>query len=188
MSGYSGSGYSGGHAGRVMGRAWGWLVLVGIISLIGGVLALANPFAATITVVQITGAFFLVMGILQIIHAFRMRGWGGFLWSLVLGILTLFIGVALFRNPFGGAVSLTIVVAALLLLMGILKCLFAFQMRPLGGWGWGVLSGAVSILLALAIFAYFPVSALTVLGFFLGVELVSSGIWLIMIGMAARKF
>jgi len=182
------NGFSDGHAGRVMAGSWAWLVFAGIVSLLGGILALANPFAATVTVVQLTGAFFVVMGILQIIHSFRMRGWGGFLWGLILGIVTFFVGVVLFRNPFAGAVSLTILIGTLLLIMGVVKCLFAFQMRPLGGWGWGLASGLVSIALALVIFVYFPVSALTVLGVFLGVELVSSGLWLLLIGFAARRF
>lgn len=182
------SDFSGGHAGRVMGRSWGWLVFVGIISLVGGILALINPFAATVTVVQLAAAFFVIMGVLTIIHSFRIRGWGGFLWELVLGVVTLFVGIALFRNPFAGAVSLTILVGSLLLIMGIVKSLFAFQMRPLGGWVWGLASGIISVLLAIFIFANFPWSALTVLGIFLGVELISSGVWLLLVGMAARNF
>lgn len=182
------SDFTGGHAGRIMGRSWGWLVFVGVVSLVGGVLALARPFAATVTVVHLAGIFFVVMGILQIVHAFRMRGWGGFLWELVLGVVTFFVGIALFRNPFAGAVSLTILVGTLLFIMGLVKGLFALQMRPLGGWVWGLLSGIISVVLAIFIFANFPWSALTVLGIFLGVELISSGVWLILIGMAARRF
>lgn len=180
--------FSDGHSGRIMGRSWGWLVLLGIISLVGGILAIANPFAATFTVVQLAGAFFVVMGVLEIIHSFRMRGWGGFLWELILGLIALFVGTSLFRNPLAGAVSLTILVGSLLLVMGIVKCLFSFQMRPLGGWAWGLTSGIISVLLAIFIFTNFPWSALTVLGIFLGVELISSGVWLVLIGLAARKF
>ncbi|MEM7385421.1 MAG: DUF308 domain-containing protein, partial [Verrucomicrobiota bacterium] len=52
---------------KKMKAAWGWLIVIGIISLVGGLLCFANPFAATLTVDYIAGFIFMLVGISQIV-------------------------------------------------------------------------------------------------------------------------
>ena len=100
--------------------SWIWLAILGVISLVGGFLALTNPFAATFAAVLLAGSTFLLFGALQIVQAFRVREWSGFLSSLLLGVITLAVGLSLLTNPVAGALSLTVLVA-ILLVLGIVE-------------------------------------------------------------------
>lgn len=168
-------------------RSWVWLAVLAVISLVGGVLALLNPFAATIAAVLLAGWAFILIGAVQLVQAFQVQGWGGFMWALLLGVLTLVVGVALIANPLAGTISLTLLVAVLLLFTGVVKLFYAFSLRPVSGWGWVLFSGAVSLLLGVLILADFPVSAAAILGILLGVELLSNGVLFLFVALGLRR-
>lgn len=170
------------------GRTWGWMLALAIISIIGGVLAIAMPLMATIAVVYIAGWFFLLQGVIQIVHAFRVRGWSGFIWSLGLGVLALLLGIMLLADPFAGAISLTVVLAVFFLVSGVAKTMFAFNLRPVGGWGWVLASGLISLALGIMIFAGLPGAAATILGLLLGIELLSNGMLFLFAAMGLRRY
>lgn len=117
--------------------SWIWLAILGVISIAGGLLALANPSAATFAAVLLAAWTFLIFGVLQVIQAFQMRGWSGFWWSLAFGVLTFLVGLSLLVNPLAGALSLTVVVAVLFIVVGVVKLIYASRLRPMSGWGWG---------------------------------------------------
>jgi uncharacterized membrane protein HdeD (DUF308 family) len=54
----------------------GWLILSGGLSIILGLLLLASPFMAGLTLVRVVGAFAIVAGIALIVIAFRIRKLG----------------------------------------------------------------------------------------------------------------
>ena len=168
-------------------RTWKWMAALAAISIIGGVLALLNPFGATIFAVTLAGWIFLIQGAVQVVHSFRIRDWSGFMWSLGLGVLSLIVGVVLVADPLAGSVSLTLLVAILFLVTGIAKAMFAFSLRPVGGWAWVLLSGLVSVLLGVMILANFPAAAATILGLLLGVELLSNGVLFMFVALGLRK-
>lgn len=58
-------------------KNWFLWLLAGVVSLIGGFIALANPLATTLAVEQLAGWMFLVVGLLTILSAFGSQGWGG---------------------------------------------------------------------------------------------------------------
>ena len=167
--------------------SWIWLALLGVISLVGGVLALANPFAATFAAVLLAGWTFLLYGILQVVQSFSVTGWPGFLWSLLLGVLTAAVGISLLYNPLAGALTLTFLVAILFLVLGVVKIMYAFSLRPVKGWGWAALSGAISLLLGFMILSDYPVSAASILGILLAVELISNGVFLLVVALGLRN-
>lgn len=166
---------------------WYWYVIAGIVFLIGGFIGIAKPVVASLTVEAMTAIFFIVGGILQAIQLFRANKTSSFIWSLLLGLLFIALGVVLLRNPVAGLFSLTIVAAALIGASGIVKLVYAFKLRPLNGWLWMLISGIISLLLAFIIFTNMAASAAITLGILLAVELISSGIWMLLIGFSFRK-
>ncbi len=163
-----------------------WL-LAGIISLAGGVMALANPLAASLTVELLAGWSFVLAGIIALVSAFGDQGWGVRIFSLLLGLLILLIGINLIAHPLRGLLSLTFVVAAFMMIAGVVRFALAFS-AELRAFRWIlILSGALSIILAAMIFSNFPQSAAVVLGIYLGIELISNGVSMITISLARRS-
>ncbi|MEO3385859.1 HdeD family acid-resistance protein [Mesorhizobium sp. CAU 1741] len=168
-------------------KSWIWMAVFAAISLIGGVLALLNPFAATLAATLMAGWAFILLGGMQVIQSFQVQGWGGFLWALLFGVLTLVVGLSLVFNPLAGMVSLTLLVAVLFLATGIAKIMYALSLRSISGWGWVLFSGIVSLALGILILADFPWAAASVLGILLGVELISNGVLFMVMALGLRR-
>ena len=115
--------------------SWGALFIVGLVALIGGVLAFARPFNASLTVVAIAGFAFIALGVFKLIYATRIRSDRAYIVSLLLAALMILLGAAFWVNPVAGLVSLAALVAVLFLVMGFFKLIFALMMRPGHGWG-----------------------------------------------------
>jgi uncharacterized membrane protein HdeD (DUF308 family) len=51
----------------------GWYVVLGIISVIGGVVVLAWPFDSIVVLAFVTGVWLIVFGVVRIVQSFRIR-------------------------------------------------------------------------------------------------------------------
>jgi uncharacterized membrane protein HdeD (DUF308 family) len=152
------------------------LIIVGLFSALAGLYALFNPFPATLAATLIAGWSFLILGALEVVAAFRATGWGGRIWAVVLGVLSVVIGVQILGNPLAGVVTLTFAVAILFLATGVAKVVLGIGLKG-SEYRWPVLlSGAASVVLGLMILRNFPESGAWALGLLLGVELLSNGI------------
>jgi uncharacterized membrane protein HdeD (DUF308 family) len=163
------------------------MAVLAVICIAGGFLALLNPFGATVFAVTLAGWVFLIQGVIQVIHAFRVRDWSGFIWSLGIGVLSLLVGVVLVADPLAGAIPLTLLVAVLFLATGVAKTMFALALRPASGWVWVLASGLVSVVLGVMILAGLPATATTILGLLLGIELVSNGVLFLFVAVGLRR-
>ena len=162
-----------------------WAILGGL-SIIAGGLALANPLAATLTVERLAGWSFLFIGILEMIAVFRQSNWRGRIWAMLAGLALAILGIMLLTRPLAGILSLTLIVAILFMAVGAVKIAMAFALGRGNAFWMVLLSGALSVILAAMIFANFPASAATILGVLLAVELISNGVSLIALSIAAR--
>ena len=168
-------------------RNWFLWMIAGVISLFGGFFALANPLAATLTAELLAGWMFVAVGVMTMVSAFGDQGWGGRILSILIGLIILILGIDLIANPLAGVVSLTLVVAIGLIVMGVLRILLAFR-SDFAQLRWVlILSGAISLLLGAMILSNFPQSAALVLGVYLAVELISNGVSLIVLSLARKS-
>ncbi|MFF4185361.1 HdeD family acid-resistance protein [Streptomyces sp. NPDC001691] len=53
--------------------ARGWLVLAGIVSVLGGVVMITSPFTSLAVLTVLSGCWLLALGIVEIVTAFRIR-------------------------------------------------------------------------------------------------------------------
>ncbi|MAU53488.1 MAG: hypothetical protein CMN17_14225 [Roseovarius sp.] len=162
------------------------MLLAGALSLLGGVVALLNPLAATLTAALLTGYVFIGVGVLLLLSVFGDDRWNSRLLSLVLGLVVLALGISVVGNPLEGVLSLTVAVAVLMLVIGVLRIVLAFGMPTTGLRLFLILAGIVSLVLGVMILSNFPYSAAVVLGILLAIELLSNGASLIALALAAR--
>ena len=161
--------------------------LLGIVMIVAGILALSDLAFATVISVKLIGLTALAAGAFEIIHAFWTKGWGGLLWQILLGALYLAFGLVLLTEPDSGALILTYVLGALLFASGIVRCVLSFGRWQQNGWIM-LISGCFGILAGLMILFGFPTLSRWLLGFLLGVDLLSHGLaWLIYALQTVRK-
>jgi uncharacterized membrane protein HdeD (DUF308 family) len=164
---------------------WGWIVGMGVVLTILGMVALGSVVAATVVSVWTVGVMMIVGGIAEIIHGMAVKTWGkAFMW-VVLGALYVLAGIFTFMNPLWASAILTLFLGAALAASGIVRIVMAFQMVE--GKIWGVLSGLVTLLLGAMILLKWPESSLYVIGIFLGVDLIFAGASWIGVGLALRR-
>ncbi|MCC6948766.1 MAG: DUF308 domain-containing protein [Bradyrhizobiaceae bacterium] len=168
------------------GTAWWAYALLGIAFLIAGFVVLGNVVAATIVSAFIFGIVLLVAGAFEIFHAFYAKGWGGVLYSLIIGVLYMLGGWVLVSNPVSAIFPLTLAFGALLFASGLVRLMLAF--RYWADYGWLLLfSGLIAIAAAVIIISGWPVSGLWVIGFFVGIDLLLYGFWWIVYAFEVRR-
>ncbi|HJT21617.1 MAG TPA: HdeD family acid-resistance protein [Nitrospira sp.] len=165
---------------------WGWYLASGIAFFLFGVIALSFSVLVTLASVVVFGWMLLFGGIFETIHAFKTRRWSGFFVEAVIGILYVVVGGMMVFNPGVGALSLTLLMAAFFLVGGTFRIVGAAVLRP-PSWGLLIVSGAVTLLLGILIWAEWPASAFWVIGLFVGIDMIFSGSWLVMLALGVRK-
>jgi uncharacterized membrane protein HdeD (DUF308 family) len=168
-------------------KAANQLMWLGVALLVLGVVALVFPFFSTLVITLFVGWLLILSGLLSLYTAFSIRGAGPFFGALLYSLLSIAAGVFILARPVGGELAVTLALGALFVVQGTYELYFAFELKPLRGWGWMVASGLASIVLSLIILMGLPVSSLVTLGIILGVNFVSSGLALVIVGGAARK-
>ena len=165
---------------------WGWFVALGIAMIVLGVIAWLDVISVTIAGTIFIGAILLLGGVFQIIHAFMTKEWRGFIMSLFCGILYLAGGLLIMNEPAQGALLLTLLIVAALMVGGVVRIILALLHRNIAAWGLILLSGVVSIVVGYLLYASLPWSGLWVLGTLIAVELLIQGSSWLYFGLALR--
>jgi uncharacterized membrane protein HdeD (DUF308 family) len=168
-------------------RKSGWIVALGVVYLIAGIIALGSVVLATVASVLVVGVMMIVAGVAEVINAFQIKTWGKFLLWLLLGVLYIVAGLIVFESPLLTAVLLTLFVGVALMVSGIMRIVLGFGMKAATPWIWVVLSGAITLLLGVLILSQWPAASLYVLGILLGVDLVFAGVGWIAAGLGLKK-
>ncbi len=164
----------------------GVTVAAGVALAIMGLLAIMAPLFTGAAVTILVGILMLAAGITRGVFAFRAQTFGkGALMFLLGGIVALG-GLLLLARPLIGLASLTMVLAAFFFADGIIEAIYAFQLRPVKGWGWMLLSGITSGLLGFFIMYDWPVSGAWAIGVLVGVRLLFTGWSVIALGFLSR--
>jgi uncharacterized membrane protein HdeD (DUF308 family) len=98
-----------------------------------------------------------------------------------------FFGAYLILHPVVGVATLTLVVASLFLIEGVLNIILFFKMRSLGGSSWVLVDGIITLLLGLMIYMQWPSSSAWAIGILVGVSMIISGVSRVMLSLAVRN-
>lgn len=161
---------------RVSIRGWsGWDFVPGIAFLVVGILALLLPMIASLATGIYLGFMLCVAGGFAAAAGIANLGRRGAWLGLVLGLLSFLAGILVLYNPAVGAVYLTWVLGAWLLVGGIFQ--FAMALRAPVGRGWLLFVGIADVLFGLLILLMPPVQAFAFLGYFVGASFIFRGLW-----------
>src|SRR5580692_8704967 len=128
--------------------SWGLLFIAGCIFLGVGILAFIDPLSGYVKLTKFAGVGLLLNGGLLtamiIIRPMRPRERN---WLQAESILHLFFGILFLINPLLAFIALPYFIGSWLFLVGLLKTLAAFTLRPfIRGWLLILLAGALSFL------------------------------------------
>jgi uncharacterized membrane protein HdeD (DUF308 family) len=167
---------------------WQLFLIQGVIMFILGILAIAWPGKSTIAVDVYIGWLFLFSGFVGLAAMVFADDAPAFLWTLLTAALSLIVGVLLLWHPAEGAVSLTLVLTAFFVVEGIFQIAASISYRDVipDSWGWMLASGIADLILAVLIIEGWPNTASWALGAVVGVNLMTSGMAIIMVALAGQ--
>jgi len=171
----------------VVRQASTWSIVWGVCLIILGVLALASPVIAAVAVNVVISWLVVLAGVVHLIVAFHAHRAGSLIWRLLVGLAYIFFGGYLITHPAVGVASLTLVLAWLFLVEGILNIALYFQVRSMHRSSWFLLDGIVTLLLGLMIYMQWPSSSAWAIGTLVGISLIMSGVTRVMMSAAVRR-
>jgi uncharacterized membrane protein HdeD (DUF308 family) len=166
-----------------------WMLLVrGVIAILFGVLALVWPDLTLLLLVALFAAYALLSGGVAIVTAVRSRGLDSKWWlPLLLGLVSIAAGICAVFYPALTALVLVLLMGANAFFTGVLDIAIAIRLRRVLRGHWLlVLTGAVSILFGVLVFA-FPGAGALALVWLISLYAVVTGVLLLTLGLRTLR-
>ena len=162
-------------------------LIQGGLMVLAGIVALFYPLFSALAVVALLGWLLIISGIVQGISLIGAHKVPHFWLQLLSVVLSVIIGLMFLRNPGQGFFTLTMLLIVYFMVEGISKVIFSLTIRPFPNWTCVLASGLIGILAAVFLWSSLPVKAAWLLGFLLGVLLISEGAALGYLAWQVRK-
>ena len=153
---------------------WGWLLAFGIVLMVLGGAAVVRSVTATVVSMVFFGWVMVFASIMDLVSAFMVGKWAGFFLHLLLAIILGITGVIFLKSPAISAEAATLVMSMFFLVAGMYQVIVALWTH-LPGFGWHVVSGAITFVLGGLLLAQWPISGLYAIGLFVGIDLIFYG-------------
>jgi len=152
---------------------WGLAVVMGVVSIVLGLLAMFYPGPTIVTVAIFFAAWLFVSGIFEVITSFTRDGdTGARVLHAIIGVLSVIVGFALLRSPFQSVEVFIFVIGIFFVVQGIMTFVAAFAVKQ--GRNWRIFSGLLGVIAGIIVLTY-PISSAVTLAFI-------GGIWLVVLG------
>ena len=162
------------------------MTIIGFVLVILGMLSMASPLVAGVSVSILVGILLAASGLSQSFFALQSESKTYCVAYFLFGALSILCGVLMIIHPLFGLQFMTILLIAFFLMSGVSEIIHAFQFRPAKGWIWVLSSGLVSLLLSILIWRHWPLSGAWAIGVLVGVKLLVCGVALAVVGIATR--
>ena len=165
-------------------KHWGWLLVLGLATVVLGILFVVNTGGSLTFVLALFGWYLLISGVFQLVQAFRVRQHTALF--AISGVLSIILGVWALKNLVDSAVILAIFIGFAWLFRGIVELVVGIQSKGEDGRGWLITGGILMILGAIVIFVW-PAATLLVIVWVSGIMLIVLGITEIIGAFQMRK-
>jgi uncharacterized membrane protein HdeD (DUF308 family) len=167
---------------RAATGGWWLVMLIGLLSLVVGIVILAKPGDSLETLAVIAGVFVLIDGILELaaslMHGTQSRGM-----VALLGVLSAIVGVLLIRHPVGGVTFVTLLIGIWLIAAGVIRFAAAFEVDEHRGWS--MIVGVIELIAGIAIISD-PNIGFATLALLVGLAFIVNGVGISALGWNMR--
>jgi uncharacterized membrane protein HdeD (DUF308 family) len=163
-----------------VGTGWGFAVML------LGILAVMAPFVSGVAVTATVAVLISAAGLSMTVYAFKAGSFGKGLLQFLFGGITLACGVAMLSTPVLSMLTLTSIVLVYFLVDGVFAIAAGLRGKGAPGWGWMIVSGIASIVLAVILWRQWPISGTYTIGLLVGIRLIFTGWSIAMLGMLAN--
>ncbi|HIK54333.1 MAG TPA: HdeD family acid-resistance protein [Synechococcales cyanobacterium M55_K2018_004] len=169
-------------------KSLGWVIGLSIALMVLGVIAIFAPVVASAFFTIVMGWIAIISGIVMIVQSFQSKPVRGFWLNLIVGIFYTIAGIYILFNIPQAMLALTFAFGILFIVEGIFTIIMAFTNRAGHRNFWLVaLNGVVTLILGILVLNQFPFSALWLIGLYVGISLLMSGISLLIAALSVRK-
>jgi uncharacterized membrane protein HdeD (DUF308 family) len=173
--------------GTIIKKVSSWLLGMGVVFILLGMLAIIEPGVAGLAVTILVGWLLIFGGLAHLVAAFSGGGAGRVIWQVLIGIVYIVGGFYFLTHPLLGLGTLTLLLGVIILTEAVFEVIAYFTTRGEGGSSWLMVNALITLLLGGLIWLHWPSSSVWAIGTLVGVNLLMTGISRLMIGLAARK-
>jgi uncharacterized membrane protein HdeD (DUF308 family) len=167
-----------------VGRSWGWVLFFGLFTVVLGILVMVWPEATLKVFAILFGLQLLLVGIFRLVRSFS-AGEQHRVWSIILGVIAIFLGVLVLRNIWSTVVLLTAILGVYWIIAGIIDFFVAVGDKRYPQRGFTIFLGIVQVIAGIVIVSY-PTESATVMAWLLGIWFVILGILGIVMAFIVR--
>lgn len=164
-----------------------WATVWGVALVIFGVLAIGEPFLAAIALATFIAWLLVLVGIVHVGLAFQAHSGKSLGWKALVGLAYIFVGGYLLFRPVVGVATLTLMLAFLFMVEGVLDFMLWWKSRSVDGAFWILVDSVITLALGAMIYMHWPSSSVWAIGTLVGISMMISGVTRIMLSLAARR-
>ena len=171
-----------------VGRAWGWVLAMGVVSVLVGLATIIYPRATLVVVAVLFGVQLIMLSVYRFVSAVAssgQRGWQNVV-SAVLAAIAFVAGIYLLRHPYLTVLILAVLLGIFWTVHGVFDLFLSVSNPALPARGWLAGSAVLSIVVGVVVLFYPGISLLTVT-MVLGLWLVAYGLILAVIAFRLRS-
>lgn len=173
---------------RICTVKWGTFIILGLLALIFGILIFIYPEVTAAVLVMLFGVLIIVLALLALVAALMSPGGSGrpslLLFAAILGFI---VGAAALVAPQIFGAILTIIIAVVLFVIGIMNVTLALSEKDYPHRWLVFLLGILSIIFAILIMIYPLIGSIIIFGYLIGLYFVIYGILSLIAGFALRS-
>jgi len=170
-----------------LARNWRWVLGLGLVLLLGGLIGVAAPYFAAKAVVKAIGLLLLLGGTAYVASALQMRGVRAIAPMALTGVLMVVCGGLFVFQTEAGVKTITLILAIFFLVQGVLKVVGAIAVRPDPVWTWLLIDGAITSLLGGMVLGGWPSESIHIVGLLVGISLLLSAVSVLSVAFLLKR-
>ncbi len=172
-------------ASLLAGSSWQATLIVGVLTLILGIVVAFHPGGSLNVVAVLLGILMIISGIFHLIRVFDPEE-AHRVWLGIAGLMFIVVGVVLIRHLHLTVAIVGLIIGITWIVQGVAALIGGISSDAREGRAWWVAFGVISVIAGIVVAAN-PSSSLTVLAILLGIWFIVMGIFEIIGGLMLRR-